>query len=179
MSLEDQGQNPLTRDEIALVVPLDSLVPSDGIFDARAREASVTPTCKSCKNPYYPENVARRGVQGTVLLSAVITADGRASNITIVKKLDRELDQEALNVVRTWKFIPGVNVDGKPVAVRTPIEVIIPILLMLIRYGVKTASRAASAVRSQSRARRDSRSASAARWSERVWRRDHSMARTM
>jgi TonB family protein len=105
-----------------LMVPLESLVPSDEIFDMVAGGISE-PTCRSCKNPYYPENVARRGVQGSVVLSVVVTADGRASNITIVKKLDRELDQEALNVVRTWKFIPGVNVDGKPVAVRVPIEV--------------------------------------------------------
>ena len=105
-----------------LMAPLESLVPSDEIFDMVTGGISE-PTCRSCKNPYYPENVARRGVQGSVVLSVVVTADGRASNITIVKKLDRELDQEALNVVRTWKFIPGVNVDGKPVAVRVPIEV--------------------------------------------------------
>jgi TonB family protein len=105
-----------------LMVPLESLMPSDEIFDMVTGGISE-PTCRSCKNPYYPENVARRGVQGVVVLSVVVTADGRASNVTIVKKLDRELDQEAVNVVRTWKFIPGVNVDGKPVAVRTPIEV--------------------------------------------------------
>ena len=105
-----------------LMVPLESLVPSDGIFEAGTGGISV-PTCISCINPHYPENVARRGVQGSVGLSAVVTADGRASNITIFRKLDRELDQEAVNVVRTWKLTPGVNVDGKPVAVRTLIEV--------------------------------------------------------
>ena len=105
-----------------LTVPLESLVPSDEIFDMVTGGISE-PTCRSCKNPYYPENVARRGVQGSVVLSVVVTADGRASNITIIKKLDRELDQEALNAVRAWEFTPGVNVDGKPVAVRVPIEV--------------------------------------------------------
>ena len=105
-----------------LTVPLESLVPSDGIFDMDTGGISL-PTCRSCNNPQYPENVARRGVQGSVVLSAVISTDGRPSGITIVKKLDRELDQAALNVVRTWKFNPGTNVNGKAVAVRVPIEV--------------------------------------------------------
>lgn len=123
-SLKQINAKLLATDEIRshLGVPVDSLVPSDGVLNAGEGGVNL-PTCKSCKNPYYPEDAARRRVQGIVLLSSVITADGRASNITIVKKLDRELDQEALNVVRTWKFIPGVNVDGKPVAVRVPIEV--------------------------------------------------------
>lgn len=106
-----------------LSTPLDALVPTNGIFEVNQGGVRA-PSCIYCSNPHYPEDVARRGVQGTVLLSAVITTGRRSSNVSIEKQLDPKLDQEALNIVRTWKFKPAVNIDGKPVPVHTPIEVV-------------------------------------------------------
>jgi TonB family protein len=103
--------------------PLEMLVPSNGIYEV-SQGGVLSPSCIYCPNPQYPGSVARRGIQGTVLLSAVITTAGRSSDVSIEKELDPSLDQEALNIVRLWKFKPAVNIDGRPVPVHTPIEVV-------------------------------------------------------
>jgi TonB family protein len=108
--------------KLHLIKPLDSLAPKAGVFTAGEGGVSQ-PVCERCANPYYPESAARRGVQGVVVLSAVVTTQGRATNVSITKKLDAELDHWAVEAVRAWRFKPALNIDGKPVAVRTPIEV--------------------------------------------------------
>jgi TonB family protein len=55
---------------------------------------------------------------------AVITADGRATNIRVAKGLGMGLDEKAIEAVRTWRFRPAVGPDGKAAAVSTPIEVV-------------------------------------------------------
>jgi TonB family protein len=61
--------------------------------------------------------------QGTVLLVAVITADGRATEIRVAKGLGLGLDEKAVEAVRTWRFRPALGPDGKPASVRQSIEV--------------------------------------------------------
>jgi TonB family protein len=106
-----------------LVVPLDSLVPSDGIFEAD-RGGISTPRCEYCPNPQFSDEAVKNHLQGTVALSAVIDVEGRATAISIVKALGGGLDERAVEAVRTWRLKPALNVDGKPVAMRTPIEVV-------------------------------------------------------
>lgn len=106
-----------------LSVPLDSLVPSDGIFEPEHGGIS-TPRCEYCPNPQFSDEAVKSRLQGTVLLSAVINAEGRATAMSIVKAAGGGLDEAAVNAVRTWRLKPAVNVDGKPVATRTPIEVV-------------------------------------------------------
>ena len=81
------------------------------------------PVCTHCPNPDHPPEAARRGMQGTVLMSAAITDQGRVTNLIIEKKLDHDLDQVAVTTVKSWRFKPAMNVDGKPVPVHVPIEV--------------------------------------------------------
>jgi TonB family protein len=67
--------------------------------------------------PRYTEGALRRVVQGTVVLEAIITADGCASEIRVVRSLDRGgLDEEAVAAVAQWRFAPG-RLAGAPVAV--------------------------------------------------------------
>ena len=53
----------------------------------------------------------------------VIDSSGRASDVTVTKELGPELDQDAINAVKRWKFKPATDVDGKPVATRTAVEI--------------------------------------------------------
>jgi protein TonB len=47
-------------------------------------------------------------IQGTVVLEAVVTADGCTSQIRVVRSLDAVgLDQEAVAAVAQWRFDPG------------------------------------------------------------------------
>lgn len=72
--------------------------------------------------PLYTEPARRTGLEGTVILSAIINANGVPENIQIVKRLGLGLDQKALDAISQWKFEPGTK-DGQPVAVFAQIEV--------------------------------------------------------
>ena len=81
------------------------------------------PQCIHCPDPPYTEQARRAGLEGAVELQVVVGADGRASNIVIVKGIDKGLTERAVSAVETWKFKPATGPDGDPVAVTVPIEI--------------------------------------------------------
>jgi len=81
------------------------------------------PQCLYCPNPTYTEEARKAKYQGTVLLRAIITADGRATNIQVIKGLGLGLDEKAVEAVRSWRFKPATGPDGRPVPAWTPIEI--------------------------------------------------------
>ena len=52
-----------------------------------------------------------------------MTADGRAENISVVRKAGYGLEQSAIETVKKWQFRPAKDADGTPVATLVPIEV--------------------------------------------------------
>ena len=77
---------------------------------------------KEIKPRYTPEALRRR-IEGTVVLEAIVTRDGCASEIRIVKSLDSGgLDEEAVLAVSQWRFEPGRRM-GVAVDVLVTIEV--------------------------------------------------------
>ncbi|MGH9689619.1 MAG: energy transducer TonB [Candidatus Acidiferrales bacterium] len=81
------------------------------------------PACLYCPQPQFSDEAVKAKYQGTVLLFAIITADGRATDIRVTKSLGLGLDEKAVEAVRTWRFRPAAGPDGKPAAVRQMIEV--------------------------------------------------------
>lgn len=81
------------------------------------------PSCAYCPDPKYSEEARKAKYQGTVVLQAVITPDGRAIDIEVVKGPGLGLEEKAVEAVKTWRFKPAVGPNGKPVAVIVPIEV--------------------------------------------------------
>lgn len=66
-------------------------------------------------NIRYPESAQQNGISGRVVVKFVVERDGSVSSPTIVKGVDRDLDQEALRVVKRMpKWQPGKN-NGQPV----------------------------------------------------------------
>jgi len=63
-----------------------------------------------------------RGVQGTVSLDVIVARDGTPANIRIVRSLDRDLDREAVEALRLWRFIPG-TLGGRPVDVEVVVMI--------------------------------------------------------
>ena len=58
--------------------------------------------------PKYTSEAMTNKIQGTVLLEAIVTRDGNASRIRVVRSLDAGgLDQEAVAAVAQWRFEPG------------------------------------------------------------------------
>jgi len=66
-------------------------------------------------NIHYPEAAQQNDIQGRVIVKFVVEKDGSIGAATIVKGVDRDLDQEALRVVKRMpKWQPGKN-NGQPV----------------------------------------------------------------
>lgn len=67
-------------------------------------------------NIKYPKRAQKNGVQGTVVVEFIVEKTGEISNIKVLKSVSRELDKEAIRVVKKIKhFIPGYNEDHAPV----------------------------------------------------------------
>jgi TonB family protein len=106
-----------------LTKPLESLGPGDGVFTEGVGGIS-NPACEYCPNPSFGTGELNGQSAGTVQLMIVVDANGRASDITVKREFSRELDQDAVNAVKRWRFKPATDVDGKPVAMRTPVEIV-------------------------------------------------------
>ncbi|MGA9145678.1 MAG: energy transducer TonB [Candidatus Acidiferrales bacterium] len=94
----------------------------DGDYNDGARVSSY-PVCVYCPNPQYSAEAVKSKYQGIVLLYVTITADGRVTNIRVVKGLGAGLDEMAAATVRTWRFKPALGPDRQPATVDAPIEV--------------------------------------------------------
>ena len=71
--------------------------------------------------PNYPESVKKEGIQGIVMLNAVVKKDGTVGDVTVKKPLHPELDEEAVKAMKQWEFKPGTK-EGKPVDVAVDVE---------------------------------------------------------
>lgn len=83
----------------------------------------IPPRLLQTAKPRYTRAAMSAGVQGTVVLEAIVNADGTVSDIAVIDSLDREhgLDEEAVRTVKQWKFEPGMR-NGAPVAVLVRLE---------------------------------------------------------
>lgn len=70
------------------------------------------------ENVHYPSNISTPGMyEGKVFVNFIVEKDGTLSNITVLKGMGEEFDEEAIRAVKempSWK--PGVK-DGKVVRV--------------------------------------------------------------
>ena len=62
------------------------------------------------KNLRYPERAQQNDIQGRVIVRFVVNKDGSIEQVTIAKGVDKDLDQEAIRVVKRMpKWQPGKN----------------------------------------------------------------------
>lgn len=91
-----------------------------GVFRVGGGVTSPVPVYKI--EPEYSEEARKAKYQGTVVLSVIIDATGKPTNLKVVRPLGLGLDEKAIEAVRKWRFRPGTK-EGKPVAVYATIEV--------------------------------------------------------
>ena len=85
---------------------------------------SVTKPPKPVKQsaPKYPQDLRKKGIQGTVTLRFIVSKDGKVVNVTVLSS-DHELFEEpAVDAVKKWRFEPAEK-NGKPVACRVRIPI--------------------------------------------------------
>jgi hypothetical protein len=96
------------------------------------------PECSHCPDPRYTEEARSAKYQGSIVLEAVITTEGKAAYVRAVQvttldkqvvgapALDRgwvSLEETSIDAIKQWRFKPAHDTDGKPVAVLVPIEI--------------------------------------------------------
>jgi TonB family protein len=95
-------------------------------FDRRqymnAEDGARVPRALEVPNPEYPEKARRRGIQGTVVLAIAINTNGGIDKVQVVRRLDPDLDQAAVDAVRQWRFAPAEK-DGEAMPFQTLVEV--------------------------------------------------------
>lgn len=69
----------------------------------------------------YTEAARQNRVQGTVLLSIIFSADGRITNVRVVRSLPDGMDDEAVKAASEIVFLPALK-NGRPVSVRMSVE---------------------------------------------------------
>jgi protein TonB len=73
--------------------------------------------------PVYPPAARARGVQGQVLLQAVIDRKGHVEpDVQVVRSIPL-LDEAAISALRQWHFMPGANREGELVRVLLEVPV--------------------------------------------------------
>jgi TonB family protein len=117
------GELTITEDIRAhLGAPLDSFSPKDGLYTSGEGGIGM-PKCVHCPNPSYTDAAARHGIEGTVVLTIVVTPEGRATQIEVTTSLDHGLDENAIGAIKKWKFEPATDSKGNPVSVLVPVEI--------------------------------------------------------
>jgi protein TonB len=81
------------------------------------------PSCLYCPQAKFSDEAVKAKYQGVVVLSLVVTAEGRAIDIHVAKGLGLGLDEEAIKAVREWRFTPSKGPDGKYSTVAVQVEV--------------------------------------------------------
>lgn len=57
--------------------------------------------------PQYPQIARASRMQGTVVVDAVIQADGTVGDVTVLKSTNRLFDQACIDAIRQWRYTPG------------------------------------------------------------------------
>jgi TonB family protein len=105
---------------IATLIPLAVLQADDTIYKVGG---DVTPPRVVKKQePGYTNEAREAKVEGTILLSLVIEADGTTSNIAVKRGLGYGLDEKAKEAVGTWRFKPAQR-KGEPVRASATVAV--------------------------------------------------------
>jgi TonB family protein len=72
--------------------------------------------------PEYPEALQKQGIEGTVILRAVIGTSGQILSLSPFSDPEPALTKAAMDAVRQWKYTPTL-LNGEPVEVETTITV--------------------------------------------------------
>jgi len=91
--------------------------------DPKAPSADLTqPVATRKVDPGYPSQLMRENVTGTVILFAIIHADGTVGNVLVLRGVDNRLDKFASDAVAQWRFQPATK-DGTPIDVEATFQI--------------------------------------------------------
>jgi TonB family protein len=101
----------------------DSSNRDSGSHDSITPAADLSQPAATRKvDPAYPLQLMRENVAGTVILYAIIHADGTVGNVRVLRGVDDRLDQFASQAVVQWQFQPATK-NGSPVDVEATFRI--------------------------------------------------------
>ncbi len=100
---------------------------SKAAADPAAQEVLSAPAPRVKVDPKYIASAMEEGVEGTVILYALIRADGTVGAIRVMAGVDDRLDESAVAALSKWRFQPATK-GGNPIGVDAVVE--IPFRLM-------------------------------------------------
>jgi TonB family protein len=112
---------PCRLQRAAHVGELTAASPSSGAV-VEASPGIQPPELEQRVEPEYTEEARIARHEGTVLLQADISADGRAANFRLLRSLGLGLDEKAVEAVRQWVFKPARQ-NRNRVAFRAVLEI--------------------------------------------------------
>jgi TonB family protein len=95
-------------------------VPGDAPADTSSDLSQPAATRKV--DPGYPIQLMRENVAGTVILYAIIRADGSVASVRVLRGVDDRIDRLAREAVAQWQFQPAMK-NGSPVAVEATFQI--------------------------------------------------------
>ena len=72
-------------------------------------------------NPEYPEAARKAKLSGSVVVALAVNENGDVDDVKVVRSTNRVFEQNAMDAVRRWKFVPATK-DGAPIAVQLDSE---------------------------------------------------------
>ena len=76
-------------------------------------EGGTRPGKLSTPPPKYPRIARKAGIEGLVVVQAIITEQGQATDVVVLKGLPLGLSESAVSAVERWRFSPA-TLDGEP-----------------------------------------------------------------
>jgi len=73
-------------------------------------------------DPHYPPALVSARIQGEVVLYAIIRRDGSVDSVQLLKKLEPQLDRNAVEAFSRWQFRPAER-NGDPVEIEAVITI--------------------------------------------------------
>ncbi len=105
------------------VIRFAELNHDSSIHDANSAAADLSQPAATRKvDPAYPLQLMRENVAGTVILYAIIHADGTVGNVRVLRGVDDRLDQFASQAIAQWQFQPAMK-NGSPVDVEATFQI--------------------------------------------------------
>ena len=119
-----------TRRHYSMRLSMPNLTSSSGSWSIRFAELNAThggadlsaPEAITKVDPAYPQDLMHDRVEGTVVLYAVIHADGSVGEVKVLEGFDDRLNENARKALEQWRFRPGTK-DGTPVDIEAVVRV--------------------------------------------------------
>lgn len=113
--LRESLNRSLLTPEIAAAPPKDLKIGQQSPDDRSE------PLCVLCRQPDYTPEARDAHWSGESHVSALISSNGKATEILLLDGAPYFLDRAEINIVKTWKFKPALNANQVPIAKRVQI----------------------------------------------------------